>query len=100
MEELNEKALSLKVQQEQLCVGGSKLSELDRGIDNLKEYQSETDYMIQKLKTDLEGLGVSYDEFSDLDEADRLLLELQLESQEDLGVSYAGGALYLANNTE
>ena len=88
MEELNEKALSLKVQQEQLCVGGSKLSELDRGIDNLKEYQSETDYMIQKLKTDLEGLGVSYDEFSDLDEADRLLLELQLESQEDLGVSY------------
>ena len=82
MEELNEKALSLKVQKNQLSLGSSKVSELNLGIDNLIEHQLETDTMIQELQKELEDLGISYDELSDLDEADRLLFELQLESQE------------------
>lgn len=85
MEELNEKASALKVQKHQLSLADNKVGELDAGIDSLAEYQSETSSMIQELQNDLESLGIRYDEvdeLSDLDEADRLLFELELESQE------------------
>jgi len=85
MDELNEKATALNVQKHQLGQANSKKTELDVAFDSLEKYKSENSNMIQRLQKELDDLGVSFDEsceFSDLDEADRLLFELDFELQE------------------
>ncbi|BDX02825.1 hypothetical protein MACH16_15730 [Marinomonas pontica] len=85
MEELDEKASASLVQKHQLGLAQSKTTELDVAIDQVEAYELENSNLIEELKKELDDLGVTFDEnnpLSDLDEADRLLIELELEMQE------------------
>lgn len=85
MKELNEKASALRVQKHQLNLAQSKTTELNLAVNQVEAYELENSDLIQDLQKDLDDLGISFlenDSLSDLDEADKLLFELEFEKQE------------------
>jgi len=81
MKDLDEKASSLLVQKDQLNKVGKKISEVSNSINEIFEYEKETEISIQSLYDEIDDLESSFKnngESFDLDEADEILLELDL----------------------
>jgi len=76
MDDFNDKALSLKVQNHQFKKAGGKVSDLHREIGNVNVYQGQTADEIKQLSKELASLDFDGET---VDELDLLLLELDLE---------------------